>query len=79
MALCPKTIRYWLQFLTSSFGMVLYEAFHGCGSARRTRVSVDTLTSLRRALQNRLLLFLNFGTLTLGHLLLHMHFAQITG
>ena len=79
MALCPKTIHYWLQFLTSSFGMVLYEAFHGCGSARRTRVSVDTLTSLRRALQNRLLLFLNFGTLTLGHLLLHMHFAQITG
>jgi len=52
---------------------------HSCGSTRRIRVSVDMLTSLRRALQNRLLLFLNSGRLTLGHLLLHMHFAQIIG
>ena len=56
-----------------------YEAFYRCGSARRTRVSVDMLTSLRRTLQDRLLLFLNFGRLTLGHLLRHMHFAQIIG
>jgi len=44
-----------------------------------TPVSVNTLTTLRRALQNRLLLFLNFGRLTLSHLLLHMYSAQIIG
>src|SRR6266566_3524873 len=41
-------------------------------------IDLSALTSLRRALQNRLFLLLNFGRLSLGHLLLLLRFAQIS-
>jgi hypothetical protein len=39
-------------------------------------IHIGALTSLRRTLQNRLFLLLDFGSLSLGHLLLLLGIAQ---
>src|SRR5712692_3855759 len=51
-------------------------AHHGADASAVGAVDLGALTSLRRALQNRLFLLLNFGSLSLGHLLLLLRFAQ---
>src|SRR6266851_5073989 len=51
-------------------------AHHGADASAVGAVDLGALTSLRRPLQNRLFLLLNFGSLSLGHLLLLLRFAQ---
>src|SRR5438067_13558222 len=56
----------------------LRTAHHSAHAGAVHAVDFGPLTSLRRALQNRLFLLLDFGRLSLGHLSLLWHVVQIS-